>query len=179
MVASLLYYRKFTKSLTGIGFELNPYNPCVANKMIDGKQMTICFHVDDCKLSHRKSTVMDDMIQWLRQEYESIFEDGSGEMTVSRGKVHTYLGMMLDYTVSGQVKITMFDYIEEILTTFDKADPKGNGTKTSAASENFSELTKTVRSSSQTKLWTFTTWWPRLCMPPNMLGQIPAQLLHS
>ena len=62
MVASLLYYRKFTKSLTGIGFELNPYDPCVANKMIDGKQMTICFHVDDCKLSHRKSRVMDDMI---------------------------------------------------------------------------------------------------------------------
>jgi hypothetical protein len=52
--------------------------------------MTICFHVDDCKLSHRTPKVMDKMITWLRQEYESIFEDGSGEMTVSRGKVHTY-----------------------------------------------------------------------------------------
>jgi hypothetical protein len=75
MVASLLYYRKFTKSLTEIGFELNPYDPCVANKMIEGKQMTICFHVDDCKLSHRQPKVMDKMIKWLRQEYESIFED--------------------------------------------------------------------------------------------------------
>jgi hypothetical protein len=57
--------------------------------MIKGKQMTICFHVDDCcKLSHRKSKGMDEMIEWLRQEYESIFEDGSGQMTVSRGKVH-------------------------------------------------------------------------------------------
>jgi len=54
MVASLLYYRKFVKSLKSIGFELNPYDPCVANKMIDGKQMTICFHVNNCKLSHRK-----------------------------------------------------------------------------------------------------------------------------
>ena len=140
MVASLLYYRKFTKSLTGIGFELNPYDPCVANKMIDGKQMTICFHVDDCKLSHRKSRVMDDMIQWLRQEYESIFEDGSGKMTVSRGKVHKYLGMTLDYTVSGQVKITMTDYIGEILSAFDKADPKGRGTKSSAASKNLFKI---------------------------------------
>jgi hypothetical protein len=136
MVASLLYYRKFTKSLTGIGFELNPYDPCVANKIIEGKQMTICFHVDDCKLSHRKPKVMDKMIEWLRQEYESIFEDGSGQMTVSRGKVHKYLGMTLDYTIRGQVMITMNDYIEEILTAFDKADPKGGGTKTSAASEN-------------------------------------------
>jgi hypothetical protein len=102
MVASLLYYRKFTKSLTEIGFELNPCDPCVANKTIKGKQMTICFHVDDCKLSHRSPKVTDQMINWLRREYESIFEDGLGEMTVSRGKVHTYLGMTLDYMVRGQ-----------------------------------------------------------------------------
>jgi hypothetical protein len=54
-------------------------------------------------------------------------------MTVSRGKLHKYLGMTLYYTVCGQVKITMFDYIDEILNTFDKAAPKGGGTKTSAA----------------------------------------------
>ena len=135
MVASLLYYRKFVKSLTDVGFELNPYDPCVANKMIEGTQMTICFHVDDCKLSHRKTKVMDNMIEFLRQEYESIFEDGTGKMTVSRGKVHKYLGMTLDYTVRGQVKISMFDYVEEILTAFAKAEPKGAGTKSSAAPE--------------------------------------------
>jgi hypothetical protein len=81
MVASLLYYRKFVKSLTDIDFVINPYDPCVANKTIEGTQMTICFHVDDCKLSHRKPKVMDGMIKYLRQEYESIFEDGSGEMS--------------------------------------------------------------------------------------------------
>ena len=37
MVASLLYYRKFAKSLTDIGFTVNPYDSCVGNKMIDGK----------------------------------------------------------------------------------------------------------------------------------------------
>jgi hypothetical protein len=96
MVASLLYYRKFSKSLISIGFEFNPYDPCVANKMIDGNQMTLCFHVDDCKLSHKDPKAMDAMITWLKQEYESIFEDGSGKMQVSRGKVHKYLGMTLD-----------------------------------------------------------------------------------
>jgi hypothetical protein len=45
VVASLLYYRKFAKSLTDIEFKINPYDPCVANKMIDGEQMTIFFHV--------------------------------------------------------------------------------------------------------------------------------------
>jgi hypothetical protein len=133
MVASLLYYRKFVKSLTEVGFIINPYDPCVANKIMEGKQMTICFHVDDCKLRHRKKKVMDTMFEYLREEYESIFEDGTGAMTVSRGKIHKYLGMTLDYTVCGQVKITMFDYVDEILTDFDKAEPKGGGTKTSAA----------------------------------------------
>jgi hypothetical protein len=109
MVASLNYYRKFVKSLTDIDFVINKYDPCVANKMIEGDQMTICFHVDDCKLSHRKTKVMDSMIEYLRQEYESIFEDGSGAMTVSRGNIHKYLGMTLDYSVCGQVKITMFN----------------------------------------------------------------------
>jgi hypothetical protein len=65
MVASLLYYRKFVKSLTDIDFMINPYDPCVANKMIDGEQMTICFHVDACKLNHRKTKVMDSMIEYL------------------------------------------------------------------------------------------------------------------
>ena len=135
MVASLLYYRKFSKSLIDYGFEFNPYDPCVANKTIDGSQMTICFHVDDCKLSHVSSKVMDDVIAWLKQEYESIFEDGSGQMTVRRGKVHKYLGMNLDFTTPKQVKITMLDYIQEILAAFDAADPKAAGTKSSAAPE--------------------------------------------
>lgn len=132
MVASLLYYHKFIKSQ----YELNPYDPCVANKIIDGKQMTICFHVDDCKLSHHIKKVRDRTIEWLHQEYESIFEDGSGAMTVSRGKTHKYLGMDLDYTVRGQVTISMFDYVDEILTAFDKAEPKGAGTKSSAMPDN-------------------------------------------
>ena len=52
MVASLLYYKKFTRSLRSKGFKMNPYDPCVWNKVVDGKQLTICFHVNDCKLSH-------------------------------------------------------------------------------------------------------------------------------
>jgi hypothetical protein len=82
MVACLLCYKKFTKSLINYGFEFNPYNSCVSNKMIEGSQMTICFHLDNCKLSHANPKVMDNMIAWLKQEYESIFEDESGKMVV-------------------------------------------------------------------------------------------------
>jgi hypothetical protein len=113
--------------------------------------MTICFHVDDCKLIHRKTKVMDSMIDYLRQEYESIFEDGTGSMTVSRGKIHKYLGMTLDYTVRGQVKITMFDYMDEIITAFDKAEPKGGGTKTSAAPDSIFKVDENCEKLKQDK----------------------------
>ena len=35
--------------------------------------------------------------------------------------------MILDYIVFGQVRITVFSYIEDILTAFYKEDPKGKG----------------------------------------------------
>ena len=79
---------------------------------------------------------MDRMIDYLRKEYESTFEDGSGKMTVKRGKVHEYLRMAIDYSEPGQSKVTMLNYVEEILTAFAKADPKVTGTKSSAAPEN-------------------------------------------
>ena len=121
MVASLLYYKKFVKSLTEMEFTLNPYDPCVANKMVNGKQLTTCFHVDDCKISHVDSKVVDETIETLRQEYEVIFEDGSGAMKVHRGKVHEYLGMKLDFSRRGTVEIFMYKYLDNIQKTFDEA----------------------------------------------------------
>ena len=47
MEASLLFYKKLLKDLEDKGFETNPYDPCVANKMINGSQFTIVWHVDD------------------------------------------------------------------------------------------------------------------------------------
>jgi len=121
-VASLLYYQKFTKSLKEYGYKMNPYDPCVWNKQIDGKQCTICFHVDDCKISHVSGKVIDKTIERLRNDYESIFEDGSGKMQIHRGKVHKYLGMTLDFSSKNQVSISMTDYVKEIVEAWDKAE---------------------------------------------------------
>ncbi len=83
MIAGLLHYRKFSESLTEQGYVANAYDPCVWNKVIEGKLSTICFHVDDCKISHKSVKVTDDTIKWLRRDYKSIFTDGSGEMKVA------------------------------------------------------------------------------------------------
>ncbi len=89
MVASLLFYKNFVTSLKKEGFVLNPYDACVANKIVNGKVLMVCFHVDDNKISHVHAKVVDETIEWLKREYEVIFHDGSGAMKVCRGKVHT------------------------------------------------------------------------------------------
>jgi hypothetical protein len=100
---------------------VNPYDPCVWNRDIVGKQMRICFHVDDCKILHLDPKVINYTIAWLRDEHESVFTNGSGMMKVARGKVHKYLGMTLDFATSKIVKVTMLKYVDEIVGSWDKA----------------------------------------------------------
>ena len=59
--------------------------------------------------------------------------------------------MTLDYTVCGQVQITMIDFLEEVLIYFDKAEPKGRGTKTSAAADNLFNIEKYCKKLPQIK----------------------------
>ena len=37
----------------GIWFVVNPYDPCVANKLIHDSQMMVVWPVDDLKVSHK------------------------------------------------------------------------------------------------------------------------------
>ena len=112
MKAALLFYKKFVGDLMTIGFELNPYDPCVANKIINRKQLTLVWHVDDIKARHDEEEVVTRMVKWLRKAYERLFKDGSVNMKLCRGKVHYYLGIHIGYTIKGEVKITMIPYIK-------------------------------------------------------------------
>jgi hypothetical protein len=65
MVASLMFYKKLATALKSYGFEYNPYDACVANKVVGGKVLTICHHVDDCKISHEQAEVVDETISLI------------------------------------------------------------------------------------------------------------------
>ena len=49
--AALPFHPKLVKDLESQGFEINPYDPCVANKMVNGEQLTAAWHVNDMKKS--------------------------------------------------------------------------------------------------------------------------------
>ena len=78
MAASLLYYKKICRTIKHLGLKINPYDPYVVKLMIDDNLQTICWNVDDCKISHFDQKVNDKLIKSLKQEYKSIFEDGTG-----------------------------------------------------------------------------------------------------
>jgi hypothetical protein len=67
--AVLLWYKTFRKDLEDNGFIFNPYNPCVANKKVQGLQQTIVFHVDDLKSSHKSKLVNNKFEKWLNSMY--------------------------------------------------------------------------------------------------------------
>ena len=99
--AALLWYKKFKNDLEEQGFKFNPYDPCVANRMIKGSQHTILFHVDHLKCSHKKKTVNDEFAKWSEETYGQ-----HGRVKIHRGKVHDYLGMKLDYSEKKSSRLT-------------------------------------------------------------------------
>ena len=48
---ALLFYEKLVGYLEAYGFKINPYDSCMASKIIGGKQLTLCWHVDNLKIS--------------------------------------------------------------------------------------------------------------------------------
>jgi hypothetical protein len=62
---------------------VNPYDPCVTNRIVKGKQHTVSWHVNDLKSSHVDSTVNDEFKNWLDKSYAS---DDIGKLKVVHGK---------------------------------------------------------------------------------------------
>ena len=133
---SLLFFftKKSRKDLEREGFKFNPYDPCVANRMVNNKQLTVVFHVDDAKVSHLDKKVVDDFEQWVDFMYG---DPKISAVTATRGKVHEYLGMTLDLTTPKEVKIQMKKYIRSMIEDFEERLAKSDTVMTPATAELF------------------------------------------
>ena len=78
--------------------------------MIQGKQCTIVWYVDDLKISHVRRTVVDNVISTIEKKY--------GKMTVTRGKKHTYVGIDIEFIDNGKVSIHQKQNLEECIGDF-------------------------------------------------------------
>jgi hypothetical protein len=67
--SALLFYLELLNDLDYYGCVLNPYYPCVAKRLVNGKQFTITCHMYDLKLSHVEVKEVDKTIKWLKIMY--------------------------------------------------------------------------------------------------------------
>ena len=81
--SSLLFWGKLSKSFEEMGYQRNENDWCVMNKIIDNKQCTILWHVDDLKTSHVDPAVISSILADIDAEYGNI-----AIMTITWGKVH-------------------------------------------------------------------------------------------
>ena len=110
--STLLWYKLYTETLKSLGFVLNPYDKCVANKIIKGSQCTIAWYVDDNKILHLSAKVVTLIIKVIEKKF--------GKLEMSRGKKYNFLGMDIEFIENGTVGTNMKDYLLKAFETFGK-----------------------------------------------------------
>ncbi len=120
--AALLWYTRFKDFMLSIGFSMNPYDLCVFNLSKNGVQITTGVYVDDIFVT----SVSDELIDWFEEQLRKEFK----EITVNRGAVHSYLGMVFDFRTPGAAKVSMEGYTNDVLKLYDV-----KGTAVTPASE--------------------------------------------
>ena len=95
--SALLWYELYSSKLQGMGFVLNPYDTCVANKIINGKQCSISYYMDGNISTHAEQQVLEEVVQMVEKDV--------GKIAVSRGNTHTFLGMQITFNENGTVSI--------------------------------------------------------------------------
>jgi hypothetical protein len=90
----------------------NNYDPCTFNQIVNGEQVTVQFHVDDLKISHKEQSVLDVILNDLDLKFGA----KKKALTASTGLIHDYLGITINFDERHKVKLTMIDYLEDILS---------------------------------------------------------------
>jgi hypothetical protein len=112
LLGAILFYQKLSKQLTDWGYVQNDYDPCTFNKVMNGEQVTIQFHVDDLKILHKDQDILDSILNDL----DIKFSTKKNALTASTGLIHDYLGITINFNERHKVKFTMIDYLKDILS---------------------------------------------------------------
>jgi hypothetical protein len=67
------------------------------------------------KSSHFDPKINDDFLKWLQNMYGN---SNLAPVKSTRGKVHDYLAMKLDFTTPGKLKVDMSDYVKNMIQDF-------------------------------------------------------------
>jgi hypothetical protein len=101
-----LSYDNLTEFLRSIGFKHNGVDPCVMNKIINGKHMTLVLFVDDILILSERDADTERFIKQLRDKYI--------EVSFCVDSNLSYLGMHVRVE-AGKTVLSMRSYVETML----------------------------------------------------------------
>ena len=113
------------------GFVTNGYDSCIMSKSMHSKPCTAGWHIYDIKILHCDQVMVKSIVSLLEQEIGK-----ETPLAVTRGNVHKYLGMTIDFSQPGKVKFSMPDYIQGMVDECPEDLRKGSPT-TPAANHQF------------------------------------------
>ena len=85
--SALQFYLKFRSDIEAYGFKVNFYDPCASNVDLNGHQITVTWHVDDLKVSHKDPFEVTNFAHYLSLQYGSTCSN-EGIMITSTVKAH-------------------------------------------------------------------------------------------
>ena len=80
------------------------------------------WHINDLKVIHKSKNIVSIMVKCLNKTYRVLFEYESVKMKISRGKIHEYLCVTLDFSEPVEVNISMIPYTSYIFEDFANHD---------------------------------------------------------
>jgi len=69
LLRAVIFYNNLSKHLIEHILVQNKYDMCIFHKMVNGKQITVQFQVDNLKVSHKDQAVLEDFLTNLRDEF--------------------------------------------------------------------------------------------------------------
>jgi hypothetical protein len=105
---AMAWHKDLSEYLRQVGFEKNPYDHCVFNKLDGDSQISVGVYVDDLLITCKDKQSIYKFKSDLEHKYKHVnFEEGD--------KI-SYLGMLIDNTHDDYIDISMPAYIQQVIS---------------------------------------------------------------
>ena len=108
--SAVLWYKELKSTLISIGFLENAYDICSFTRTRGTSIDRILVYVDDLFITSDSEAALDEIDKCLRDKY--------GGVTSKKGLIHEYLGIKWDFSVPGEVSLSMQGYIKDIFAKY-------------------------------------------------------------
>ena len=104
---AMAWYKDLSEYLKEVGFERNPYDHCVFNKLDGDNQISVGIYVDDLLITCKDMDAIYRLKSDLVHKYKQVnFEEGD--------KI-SYLGMLIDNTHRDFIDVSMPAYVQQVI----------------------------------------------------------------